>query len=105
MVPGPDLSKSIRKELFPVSTRPPAGFPAFDPGLRSEGNALVMALDGPASAPPFRRRMNRKAPIPIAARPPTPAMRIHGLSMRSSMKPFSGGGGAFLAAAGLVSVL
>ena len=44
-----------------------------DSGLRSEGNALVIELDGPASALSFRRRRKRKAPTPRMARPPTPA--------------------------------
>src|SRR5687768_16586564 len=102
MVPGPVLSKSVRKELFPVSTRPPPAFPVVELGLRSEGKALVIELEGPASAPAFRRRTKRKAPMPIAARSPRPPMSQAGLSMISSTTPFSATGvGPFLGAAAL----
>src|SRR6185503_14478740 len=107
MVPGPVLSKSVRKELLPVSTRPPPAFPVVLAGLRSEGNALVIELDGPASALSFRRRRNRNAPAPRMPSTPRPAARYHGLSIRSSVKLFSattaflgaGFGGALVASA------
>src|SRR6476659_2327664 len=97
IVPGPVLSKSVRKELLPVSTRPPPAFPWLGSGLRSEGNALVIELDGPASALSFRRRRKRKAPaprMPAIASPPMP--RYIGLSIASSMKLFSTTGAGFL---------
>src|SRR5713101_683071 len=97
-VPGPVLSKSVRKELLPVSTRPPPAFPVVVLGFRSEGKALVIELVGPASARAFRRRRKRNAP---SARPPNaapPSARYAGLSSIWSMKD-GGGGGAFFAAA------
>src|SRR5688572_9175236 len=102
-VPGPVLSKSVRKEELPVSTRPPPAFPVVESGLRSEGNALVIDEDGPASALSFRRRARRKPPTPRMARPPRPAARYQGFSSSSSVNDFSAGG-AFLAGA-LGSVL
>src|SRR5258706_13417192 len=69
----------------------------LESGLRSEGKALVIELDGPASAPAFRRRTKRKPPTrPGSTRTP-PA--IYGqLSITSSMKLDGGGGGGFFAA-------
>src|SRR5258706_4209912 len=64
-------------------------------GLRSEGKALVIELDGPASAPAFRRRTKRKPPTRPASTRTPPA--IYGqLSITSSMKLDGGGGGGFL---------
>src|ERR1700752_4743284 len=97
--PGPVLSKSVRNELLPVSTRPPPAFPVPVAGLRSEGKALVIELLGPASAAAFRRRTKRKPPTitPRATTPPA----IHGqLSMTSSIQSLGGGPAAFLGAAG-----
>src|ERR1700682_3188538 len=105
MVPGPVLSKSVRKELLPVSTRPPPDFPVLVLGLRSEGKALVIELLGSASARFFRRRTKRKPPSSNAANAPTPIARYAGLSSSSSVKLFGAGalrgvtlGGADLAA-------
>src|SRR5271154_3280857 len=99
MVPGPVLSKSVRNEELPVSTRPPPAFPVFVLGLRSEGKALVIELLGPASARAFRRRMKRKPPRgkPMIAAPPNARY----IGSRSSYHSFGGGGGgaaAFFAA-------
>src|SRR3954468_6707932 len=100
MVPGPVLSKSVRKELLPVSTSPPPGLEVFESGFRSDGNALVIALAGPESS--WRRRRTTTNPT-IAATIPQPPRASHiGLSRSSSMKLFDGGGGAGFLAAGLV---
>src|SRR5690242_3222743 len=98
MVPGPVLSKSVRNEELPVSTRPPAaGLPPVVPGFRSDGKALVIAEFGTSVSRLRRRRTSRKATsgMPMTARPP--AARYMG-SM-SSYHSF-GGGAAFFGAAG-----
>src|SRR5436190_23693932 len=99
MAPGPVLSKSVRKELLPVSTRPPPGFPVSVVGLRSEGKLLVIELLGPASARSFRRRMNMKAPAPSRPSARTPPPMSGRLSIRSSVQSLGGGAGFFGAAA------
>src|SRR3954467_5705569 len=100
MVPGPVLSKSVRKELLPVSTSPPPAFPVVVLGLRSEGKALVIELVGPASALAFRRRTKRNAPSAMPPMSAPPIARYIGLSSISSTKDFSGGGAFFGAAFG-----
>src|SRR5256885_16492261 len=98
MVPGPVLSKSVRKEELPVSTRPPPAFPVVLLGLRSEGKALVIELLGPASALAFRRRTKRNAPMPMPRIAAPPKARYAGLSSISSMKDL-GAGAPFFGAA------
>src|SRR6185312_15112615 len=97
MVPGPVLSKSVRNELLPVSTRPAAGFSVV-PGFRSDGNALDIWLGSPSYPAERRRRRAMKPAMPRSAITPTPPARYSGLSRRSSTR-LGGGGARFFGAA------
>src|SRR3982750_2541341 len=87
MVPGPVLSKSVKNELLPVSTRPPPGLLVLPPGFRSVGNALVMLLFGSSSSSRLRRgRGEVKAPGGRRG-------RVGGLRVRRTGRGLRGVGG------------
>src|SRR6185369_16816599 len=93
MVPGPVLSKSVRKELFPVSTSPAAGLPVPVVCLRSDGKELVMRLGVSSTSRLRRRRMKRMAPMPRTSAPMPPS--TSGLSVISYTKLGGGATGCF----------
>ena len=87
------LSKSVRKELLPVSTRPPTLASVTVFVLISDGindDVCAIELFGPPAF--LRRRIKANNPAPMTAAPPTPAM-IGKFSITVSINSGSGGGG------------